>query len=374
VFSFVFYRHQKLRSAFTLVVGFGLLLAISALKSTSVGNDTDAYFIAYNRIAEQNWNSLNFGNFKIGFLLLNKIFSSLGVPFNGFLVFVYLLMYVPIAYVFYKRSPNVELSILLFIFWSFLCFDLSGLRQGISISLCMLVFEFLVESNETSSEHKKTFLIVASVSILLLSFSIHPSSLIFGIVYLLYFIQFRIRYLSIIVPLFFISFSICGPLFQFIYSVVGNIDYSPGSYGGGGVFFSYVFLLLFIIFFSEFKIVGTVNEKALSLDAKMANFTKFFRGQPTPIDYGFFNCVIWFLILGTFFQSFSPVNPVFPRFGFYFISFATIAIPMAIEAQESKSLRIIISTLFAVSFGLYFYFYYLRVGALGMTPYKFFWQ
>jgi hypothetical protein len=374
--SLVFSRKPKIGNIITISIGFILLFLLSSLKSVRVGNDTIVYKEAYEAIANQNWGSLSFNNFKIGYLLLNKIFSSLfHASFQVFLGGVYFLIYLPLAYVTYRRSPNSVVTILLFVFWSFLCFDLSGLRQGISISFSLLSFDSLYSGFENNDKKKRVYSYILSFIWFLLAVSMHPSALAFALMFFLFFIPFYSRFLLFILPILIICFLFSGQLFQTLYSIGSNVDYAPGSYGGGGLFLLYFFLVIFLsVLIYNISFLDGIDNKMLALDNRTPKLSKTLGAKKTEIGGSYFNGIMWSIIVAAFFQSFSPSNKIFPRFAYYFTIPMIIGIPLAINRIKSFWGKFLLYSCLLIFYGLYFYFFYLKPGELNMSPYSFYWE
>lgn len=109
-----------------------------------------------------------------GYVAYMKICSLLGLSDRMFLCVTYIFMLFPIYYTIKKYSDNPLLSVIIFICFQFLTFDLSGIRQGLATSICLMGFTFALK------EGKRNLIIFYLFAIL--AFLFHRSSIIFMLV------------------------------------------------------------------------------------------------------------------------------------------------------------------------------------------------
>lgn len=368
-------KFPRLSKILSVVLCAGFLFFLSAFKSTSVGRDTNAYYLAYTTISSQNWKNLSYNNFEKLFVLFCKISSSCGLSFRWFLFIVYLIIYIPFSLVVYKRSPNPAFSFLLFVCWSVLCFDLSGIRQGIAISVLLFSYEALFSGFSSKKRSQKVFFYIIAVALILLMAQVHSSSYIFLLSVLVFFLPVNGRMMCAFITLAIISFVVSGSLFQTLYSFRSSESYLPGSFGGGWLFVAYISIAIALYCLDKRILPIVALDERLALeDSKHSRFFSLYstwQGEKNPV---YSNGLIWFMVISCFIQSFSSVNEVFPRFGWYFLIWMPIAIPIAISRQKSKTNRLLLTVFVSVSFIFFFFFFYLRKDSLSMTPYTFFWQ
>jgi hypothetical protein len=375
VYPFAARKKPKLTRLLVVIIGVGALYAICALKASSVGRDSPEYLKGYEEISQLPASQLTYGNFEVGFVILCKTFLAFHAPFQVFVAVQYLVVCLPIAFVFYRRSPNPPVSLLLFVFWSILVFDLSGLRQAMAISMILLAYEFLIEAQEVALKKKKILFFILCGICVVLAASVHVSSLVFVMLFALSFAKFKGKYLAIAVPLLVLLFFLSGYIFTSIYYLSGSSNYLPGSYGGGGLFILYLVIMLFMVVFGNYSsFAAQIDAKMLGLDLKCARFANCLPNEVIPHNEKFYNGSLWAMLLAVFFEAFSRTNAVFPRFTWYFLIIVVIAIPAAIERQKSKMWRLCAYLVLLVFFGVYFYVNFLMKNALDILPYLFFWQ
>ncbi|MDD4110977.1 MAG: EpsG family protein [Clostridia bacterium] len=367
IISLLVAKKNKMIAKIFLVAICGLsLYFLSSLKSINVGRDTYQYYAAFVKISSESWNSLNYNGMEWGYVLINKIFSSLNASFQQFLFFVYAVVYIPICIVLYKISKNPLFSVLMFVAL-FLSFELSGIRQAMAMSLCSLAY-YLFSS-------KKIVKIIFAILIVLISYFFHSSSIIVFVLFGLSYIKFQKKYLVFIIPLLIISFFISTSVFQTIYFSLYNASYMPGDYGGGGMFFAYVLIFVALAYFQKNNYVSNfINSKTETLDQRHPKLSNI-GGEFSNHNNSFYNNgAIWAFMLTCFLQSFCLVNQVFPRYGFYFTLVGIMAAPEMIETFNSKILKVSLTSIAVIGLSVLFIVYAILGNQLDIVPYEFFWQ
>ena len=137
-------KNNKKYKLLFLIPSFLIIYLLSILKSVNVGRDTIAYYDFYKSLESIPWENILSARFELGYSLLNKIFVSLHAPFWLFSAFAYLIVYLPLFFILYKRCDFPHVAIL-FTIGFFLAFLLSGLRQSMSISLTLLALYFFAK-------------------------------------------------------------------------------------------------------------------------------------------------------------------------------------------------------------------------------------
>lgn len=148
------------------------LCLLLALKDTSVGTDIPGYCRQYELADQMPWQDFDYVYFEKGFLLLMKLFSKAGIPFQAFCAAIYGLLCTAYCRFLRQYSENVTLSVLILICYQFLVFHVSGLRQTLAMAVCIWAFLAL---------DKGAWL--RSLCLTALAVSFHTSALIFFAVY-----------------------------------------------------------------------------------------------------------------------------------------------------------------------------------------------
>lgn len=116
-----------------------IFILVLGLRSRDVGIDTPAYYSIFNIINSSDL-SMSFLRWEPGFVLVNKIFSS------DVKILILVLSLLSIYHLFkfiYEQSPNITLSLILFIGLGFYFFLFNGVRQAIATSILTYSFKYL---------------------------------------------------------------------------------------------------------------------------------------------------------------------------------------------------------------------------------------
>lgn len=112
----------------------GLLALLMGLRGSSVGADVANYELKYGHYAIAGLNN------EILYEWVNNFFSAIGLPWQGFLMLMALFSSICLLVFLYKYSDNLLLSLIMFLTIGLFQLYMSGLRQCIAISLCLLAF------------------------------------------------------------------------------------------------------------------------------------------------------------------------------------------------------------------------------------------
>jgi hypothetical protein len=121
------------------------------------------------------WDNWDYVYFENGYIALMKICNMIGLSARGFFFVVYTIMLYPIYRLIKNYSINPCLSILFFICYQFLQFDLTGLRQAIGMSICAIAYMCALKSGL-----RYLFIYLLCV---FCAYNVHSSALIFLPVY-----------------------------------------------------------------------------------------------------------------------------------------------------------------------------------------------
>ena len=357
-------HHNKLAQLIVCLVGFLALFLLSSLKNVNVGRDTLHYLEAYQNIAKLSWTHLSYNSFELGFVLLNKVCASIHLPYKAFAAICYFVVYAPIGYVVYKRSDHPVMS-MIYIISFLLSFLLSGLRQSMAMSICLLAMHFLLTIK------KKSIRSVVYVLIVLIAALFHKTALIALLLLPFSFLRFRPAFLIVLVPSLLVSFFMSKGIYETLSYTFFSSSYLPGAYGGGGLFFAFLILFLMVVVlrpnghFNE--LIEQYSRRNLEGRKKLTPPCFLVSDRNQPLE----NVAIWCAFLSAFFQSFTRVNQVFPRLGFYFLLFGAIAWPYVISRVRSTTLKWVLVIGFSVGLIGYFVLTSLLTKALEMVPYYF---
>ena len=177
----------------------------------------------------------SFLNYQKGYVFFNWFLGLFGNNDQILLIGCAFASIVPVIILFYKKSESLELSYIIYLsLQSFLiCF--SGLRQGISVGICMIAFLFI-------QEHRyKVFILLV-----LLATSFHPSAILFFLAYPLYYIKISKKNRWISVAILMLTFALKVPLFNILSKV-----FKPNAtiVETGALTFFCVFCLIYVFCF-----------------------------------------------------------------------------------------------------------------------------
>lgn len=358
----VFKNKEKLGKIIAISAFCFVLLLMCSLKASSVGTDSSAYLAEYEYMKTHT--TLTYNGFEKLYVLVSLCFAKIGIPFNGFLLFWYLIIYGCIGFVVFKRSKYPMLALLLIY-----CFDIpflmSGLRQSIAIAICLLAIEFFTS--------KKIWMKIISFALVVVAFFIHSSALIALPFLLAMLLRFKIKYALFVVPFLALMYFVAPYIYQFIFYLFGNLSYPPIDNSGGGQF-----LFLLVMACIAIYALKISNDREIKIEA-INSLNELNVGETATAKKIYFNVDansigVWCLVFACLFMSFSTINQIFPRYAQYFIVGSFVYATNYIDIFKSKRNRYIACGVFALIFIAYLAVFSLRTNALSILPYKLFFQ
>lgn len=304
------------------VFSFVLVLIIGGLRF-QVGADWEAYELFF--LDLNSWEDVVSSRFEKLFVLLNYgvklIYNS-----YSFFIFILFLFSFSLKYSYIKKySPDVFISLIVYLYTIFLIYDINGLRQGIALGLSMLSLKYIIERK----------LINFAVIITIACF-FHTSAIIFYPFYFLARININNKkvFLTLITIILFAMplryFFQNSSFFQIMMETDSFSHYSAYTDGDSyklniPIFSVAVFqrLIIFILFLLTYNNIDTSSEIKISL------------------RNGYFIGITLFL-----FFSFS--SEMAARLSFYYKSFEIIMIPLIVYSFKNKHKRFAMLVLFVV--------------------------
>lgn len=329
---------NKLNSCF-LLLSFVAIYFFCTLRDYSVGRDIPGYMDTYNisgfyPLMDNSWTHM-----EVGYVTFMQLCSLAGFSTRTFFFIVYFLILFPIYYTFRKYSLNPLLSIIIFVCFQFLTFDLSGIRQGLAASICMMGLSFVGMKGIKNS--------VAFALLLALAVSVHRSSIIFALTPLV--MRLHINKCTICVFLF--MFAVAPSLTGFVMSVNAEEGLSKYTYDdrlamGGMIVF--LFLILIFVFYT---CIAKEYGRRLSIDDTFSIKQYFF-----------------LLATGMFF-TLAFNGTMLSRSTMCYCLIIAFAIPNAIK-RHNRSLQMVLNVSFHLIFVSFFYLFCLLPKVLDTVPYK----
>ncbi len=317
-----------------------ILVLLAALRGSSVGTDTIAYWEDYIfRIPKMSFAEVlkRYADFP-GFYLLAKTCSSLHLPVQ-ILFGIVTGIYIYAIYKFINRFSEGKLySILCFEVIGLYAFSLAGLKQTLSMAFVLLYFISL-----TDKKYIKTILLT------LLAYFCHHASLIFLFGIALYYMRnLRLYYLYLTVI---VVVTLLGTRFLWtnLLDLLENDHYSElymedKGYSTTTMIFYGVCLLLMFLFSRNYM-------KRRSKESRV---------------------VLGMSTLAFAFQAFAFVSSAAFRLSFYFLPFMIVGFPNDFNRIGNAAIKKIVK--FAVAFMVVFFFVYANRNGGSVVPYRFFWQ
>lgn len=322
-----------------ITVFFAILLFMLVLRSETVGRDVTTYHLYFNGIAKTEWRNLPKVNLEIGYVFINKLIASIGGNYRVLLVVVALITIIPIWLIYYYEGEDAPTEIVIFINMSTFLMFFSGFRQSIAVSLGVIAFMFV--------KRKKIIFFLLTVAAALL---FHNSAFILLLMYPMYHIKLKKKYLPVIIGIILAVFIFNRPIFNFLSSFVSDVHNADKSITNTGAYGMIILLILFVAFSYVIP-----DEKSLSKEI-----------------YGLRN----FLLLSLTLQLFAPVNFLAMRMNYYFIIFIPVLISKIVSNPSVKWRQVAVLGKYVIMAVMMFNFFVLvvRQNALDTFPYEFVWQ
>lgn len=159
---------------------------VMAFKSFTVGSDTNAYVSLYRSISTTvipsnfiNWFfPANGARFENGYLVFNKLLASIDSNPQFLFIVSASIFIICLTFMVQKLHLNTIVGFLTFECLGFFTFFMSGLRQGLACSFCMVAFVFAVKKDP-----------IKFLLFYYLALSMHVSAIVFAVVYLINFMR-----------------------------------------------------------------------------------------------------------------------------------------------------------------------------------------
>lgn len=235
---------QQYKNKRTCIVGTVNWILLSGLRAWEIGADTYAYKIyMFDKTMNRTWDAL-LGDYMLRYVgnvdvieptytLIEKVFQIFSTNYQGFLMFIAILFFVPLGILIYKYSKNSCLSFVLFscLFYSF--FAITGHRQTIATAIAVLMGVELIKRKK----------LIPFILVILLATTIHASAICFLPFYWISKIRFNKITLIVYWMAILLSFINRGQFLALLQRVVGYEQYQEVEGAGAGTF---IFLLMVV--------------------------------------------------------------------------------------------------------------------------------
>ena len=340
-------RRQK-KIAFWGMLAVFLVLA---LKAPSVGTDIFGYSQQYYIAEVMPWSDFDYVYFEKGYILLEKIFSKIGVSFQLYTVLIYGVEAFAWYKLFSKYSKDTCLSILFIICYQFFVFSMSGLRQAIAMSICIFAFLAFNQFNTRGT--------VLSIVLTAAAVGIHQSAVAYIFVVAAVLITKAGRRVGLIniVALIGGAFFCRGVLWRFVNLFLKRVDVGAEVSLGGAFWFQ---LLIFAFsLFTFLRYYGTRVYLSRSTSSTCQNPYE----ESLTLRLSLYTIATYILFSGG----------VLLRSTMYMTMFVTAFIPHLIY-KYTRGSRTIIKVVLVIVLIYTFYTQTLITNQLNILPYRFYWQ
>lgn len=331
------------------------------LRSYTVGRDVAPYRLHYLDVTNYAWTNFSYIYFEKGYQLLMKFCAWIGLSWQWFLTIVYSIILVPIYLFIKKYSRHAMMSVLVFVCYMYFEFDLTGIRQALASSICLLAFIFLLES--------KRFPLIKYVLMVTVAVFFHKSA--FACYFLIPFLWIKdIKKASAIV----IAITGAGvfgrtTILNFIKSIFmkDSLDASSDLYFGGNL----LFLLVLAVVFIMIEVLKS-NNAGVDNTKFSSGYSAYYNSDGLCLNYDCENIFTKSFILSIFFLVlFGMANSA--RSYMLLNQVIIVLLPNMFDYLDYKA-KNILSFLCVGFLLLFFYFNTLVPNNFDIVPYRFFWQ
>lgn len=337
--SKVSWRNSKSIDSSFLLISFVAIYIFCVLRDYSVGRDISGYIDTYNDAGFYSLMDNSWTHMEVGYVTFMQLCSMMGLSPRSFIFIVYLLILFPIYYTFKRFSLNPLLSVIIFVCFQFLTFDLSGIRQGIATSFCMMSLLFV------GLRSKKD--IVAFALLLALAVSMHRSSIIFALTP----IVMRLPINKLTISAYIFSFILAPKLTSIVVAINVKDGLSKYTFDDRLTMGGMIVFLFFILFFVFYTCVVKKHNN------------QFLVNNVFPL-----NQCLFLLATGIFF-TLAFNGTMLSRSTMCYCLIMAFAIPNAIM-QYKRSSQMILNLAFHAVFIAFFYIFCLLPKTLDTVPYK----
>ena len=327
--------HTRARKTYCVILGI-ILFLIAALRSTSVGIDSERYAWHFYNLQQLDFQGIiDYYQSELGFYFLVKLLTFISSDHQIMFAFIGAIYAYSISRFIYNYSIEPMVSFIMLIPMVYFAFTLTGLRQTMALSILLISIDYILDRRLLK------FLLIVFIASLF-----HQSALFFAPAYIIKNKNITFKriflYLAFMPIVFLLRPFIVRAVQFFLYSSY-SIDWSQSA-GGWSTLSTYVLIL----------IVATIFKK--QLEKQNGNFPFFFT----------------MMYIGTLVQMFVPLQPNIFRVSMYYNIASIILIPGILKTQKDRVSKLIAYTIFFVLMGVQYYVF--TFNAAGVQPYKFFWQ
>lgn len=335
-----------------LAIAFGIIFLMCVLRDSSVGRDIPGYERLYEVAKSTTLFDFSFVYYEPGYILLMQICNLLGLSFQWFLVVTYSIILIPIFLLIKRYSDQPILSVLTYVCYMFFEFQLTGLRQAISMSILLVAFMILVED--------KRFAFLKATVVTILAYQFHRGAAIFLPFLVVTRVKNKMLYRICVTVLIPFLVLLRNPLVNFIGETMNSKIYATmGLNLGLNFFFTIALQVFFTLSFGVFQ--DKQRERYL------------YGQEVAPYQtYNLFHYGVEMMLIGVVFNFIFGLNTA-ARSYMNMCQIMIVLIPNSISVWEQHN-RKIMRTVFIMFLLLFFVYNTLIPNNFDIIPYSFFWS
>lgn len=323
-----------------LIIVFGMLTIISAVRSYKVGIDTEQFVNAFKYI-----NSLPFINsfnvrYEVGFVIFCRILGIFSDNIQFFIIAISLIIMPLIGRFIYKNSNDVVMSSILFITLNQYAMYMNASRQAIAIAIILFGYDFLKDNK-----------FIKYVLCVLLASLFHQTAIIMLVLIPLRKLKYsnKMYFFTVFVGL--LSVLIADKIFNLGISLFKTY----AAYGQS-------------VFYEPSLLAGSINSIVVLLSLTLGMFFKNYQDK----EYHFLAYIISLLFIIN--MIVIKIN-IFVRLATYFSVFNIIWLPKVCSSIKDAKQRILMKYILYICFTLYWIIVSMyRPEWYGVIPYSVFWR
>lgn len=331
---------DKKRKKLYLIIVFGMLTIVAAIRSYKVGIDTEQFVNAFqyiNRIPFKNAFNVRY---EAGFVIFCRILGIFSQNIQMFIVATSIIIMPLIGRFIYRNSNDVMMSSVLFITLNQYAMYMNASRQAIAIAIILFGYEFLKDNKY-----------VKYIICILLASLFHQTAIVMLVLIPLRKLEYsnKMYFLTIVI----------GGISLLIADKIFNLGISLfKTYAGYGQ----------SIFYESSLLAGSINAIIVLLALTLGMFFK----KDSDKEYHFLAYVISILFIID--MTVIKIN-IFVRLATYFSIFNIIWISKVCSVIKDKNQRVLVKYIIYVCFILYWIIVSIyRPEWYGVIPYSTFWR
>lgn len=311
------------------ILAFFFLFVLSAFRAPSIGNDTQNYIDIFQNIS---YLTASETRYEIGYIYLNRlIFDYISESYRIFFIITSAFIFFSFGRFILKYSKMPWLSLIIFMYYGFFSFAISGLRQSIAMAICTYAVSALIDNKKILS-----FLLVCCASLF------HSSAILFIVILIFPYLKLSGKTITSLFAITLLATSAFNIILSDFLLVFEQYEhYTESKYATGGI---RVASIVNAIICTSFFLYGYFQLKAFYSTDKKAGYSQY----PNKI---FLFC----LTISSVIYILSLNLNMLDRITLYFNMAILIILPNAIytlKPMNNKTITTILVVLFFISYQL----------------------